>query len=170
MFRCRRSCTQAISTPQSSPESQQLHRCRYGHLTWEWAAGLRGYTHPLLFAAPFQLLAWLRLDTPASLPASAQVLQGVMAAAADVFVFRLARLLFGLQAARCRGPAWGWLPSATLCSLSTQRCRSLGTGIVKVRPCQLTAPATSQCSLLTPSPMQLARGWSLTIAVHLLLP
>ncbi len=29
--------------------------CRYGHLTWEWGAGIRSYLHPLLFAAPLQV-------------------------------------------------------------------------------------------------------------------
>ena len=76
-------------------------RRRYGHLTWEWAAGLRSYAHPLLFALPFQLLAWIGLDSPATLPASALVMQGALAAAADVFVFRLAKAQFGQQAARC---------------------------------------------------------------------
>lgn len=28
---------------------------RYGHLTWEWAAGIRGYVHVLPFAAVFQV-------------------------------------------------------------------------------------------------------------------
>jgi len=28
---------------------------RYGHKTWEWAAGLRGYLHPLLFAALYKV-------------------------------------------------------------------------------------------------------------------
>jgi len=76
-------------------------RRRYGHLTWEWAAGLRSYAHPLLFVLPFQLLGWLGLDSPATLPASALVMQGTLAAAADVFVFRLAKAQFGQQAARC---------------------------------------------------------------------
>ena len=76
-------------------------RRRYGHLTWEWAAGLRSYAHPLLFALPFQLLAWMGLDSPATLPASALVMQSALAAATDVSVFRLAKAQFGQQAARC---------------------------------------------------------------------
>lgn len=27
----------------------------YGHLTWEWGAGIRSYMHPLLFAAPLRV-------------------------------------------------------------------------------------------------------------------
>ncbi|EMS61805.1 GPI mannosyltransferase 3 [Triticum urartu] len=36
----------------------------YGHLTWEWKRGLRGYLHPLIFAALYKFLAFLHLDTP----------------------------------------------------------------------------------------------------------
>uniref|UniRef100_A0A0D9VB89 Mannosyltransferase n=1 Tax=Leersia perrieri TaxID=77586 RepID=A0A0D9VB89_9ORYZ len=36
----------------------------YGHLTWEWKRGLRGYLHPLIFAALYKILALLHLDTP----------------------------------------------------------------------------------------------------------
>ena len=28
---------------------------RYGHLTWEWAAGIRGFSHPLLFAVVYKV-------------------------------------------------------------------------------------------------------------------
>ena len=34
----------------------------YGYLTWEWLEGLRSYVYPLLFAAQYQILAWLHLD------------------------------------------------------------------------------------------------------------
>ncbi len=27
----------------------------YGHLTWEWAAGVRGYAHPAIFAALYKV-------------------------------------------------------------------------------------------------------------------
>ncbi|KAM0841785.1 hypothetical protein ACQ4PT_058791 [Festuca glaucescens] len=36
----------------------------YGHLIWEWKRGLRGYLHPLIFAALYKFLAFLHLDTP----------------------------------------------------------------------------------------------------------
>eukprot|EP00850_Spirogloea_muscicola_P025353 SM002824S10767 [mRNA] locus=s2824:12:1166:- [translate_table: standard] len=36
----------------------------YGELTWEWRAGLRGYAHPLVFAALYRILSALRVDTP----------------------------------------------------------------------------------------------------------
>lgn len=37
---------------------------RYGHLTWEWKKGIRSYSHPLLFALLYKVLAFLGLDIP----------------------------------------------------------------------------------------------------------
>jgi hypothetical protein len=39
----------------------------YGHLTWEWIEGIRGYTHPLLFTAVYWLLRIFGLDNGFSL-------------------------------------------------------------------------------------------------------
>ncbi|KAJ4836222.1 hypothetical protein Tsubulata_025597, partial [Turnera subulata] len=36
----------------------------YGHLTWEWKKGIRGYLHPLVFAVLYKVLALLGIDTP----------------------------------------------------------------------------------------------------------
>lgn len=38
---------------------------RYGHLTWEWwpSNALRGFLHPLLFAAVYRLLALAHWDS-----------------------------------------------------------------------------------------------------------
>ena len=36
----------------------------YGYLTWEWHAGIRGYSYPLLFAALYKILAVFNLDIP----------------------------------------------------------------------------------------------------------
>eukprot|EP00897_Mesotaenium_endlicherianum_P004687 jgi/Mesen1/4246/ME000022S03540 len=36
----------------------------YGYETWEWRAGLRGYLHPLVYAAPYKLLALCGSDSP----------------------------------------------------------------------------------------------------------
>jgi hypothetical protein len=47
----------------------------YGHYTWEWTAALRGYTHPLLFAAPYWMLRVAGLDTPTTLALVPRVLQ-----------------------------------------------------------------------------------------------
>lgn len=50
-------------------EEDRLHTnaCRYGYITWEWREAVRGYAHPLLFAALFKLLALSGLDSPAAL-------------------------------------------------------------------------------------------------------
>ncbi|KAJ2604865.1 hypothetical protein GGF44_006673 [Coemansia sp. RSA 1694] len=34
----------------------------YGFVTWEWRHALRGFAHPMLFAAVYALLRALRLD------------------------------------------------------------------------------------------------------------
>jgi phosphatidylinositol glycan class B len=81
----------------------------YGYLTWEWFAALRGWAHPLLFAALYRALAALRLDTPAALVLAPRLLQAACQAAGDVATFVLARRLFGARAAR----------GALLCALSS---------------------------------------------------
>lgn len=48
------------ATQQGSPGRS----CRYGHLTWEWASGLRSYAHPLLLTPGYALLKFLKEDTP----------------------------------------------------------------------------------------------------------
>ena len=48
---------QAAATAHLLGTSTRMHGRRYGHLTWEWGAGIRSYVHPLLFAAPLQVSA-----------------------------------------------------------------------------------------------------------------
>ncbi len=74
--------------------------CSYGHLTWEWAAGLRSYAHPTLFAMLYWALKWLRLDSSWAVKRGPLLLQAVAAAAADLYVYNLSELLFGSNAAR----------------------------------------------------------------------
>ncbi|KAK9824054.1 hypothetical protein WJX72_007382 [[Myrmecia] bisecta] len=82
----------------------------YGHLTWEWAAGLRGYAHPLLFAALYKALALLHLDSAWSVANAPRLLQAPLAACADVYVYSLTRELFGAAVARwalaCQVLSW----------------------------------------------------------------
>ena len=59
----------------------------YGHLTWEWAEGLRSYLHPLLFAVLYKTIAFLRIDTPLIVSLSPRLLQALFAAVADVHVY-----------------------------------------------------------------------------------
>lgn len=73
--------------------------CSYGHLTWEWAAGLRSYLHPLLFVPVYSTLKWSGIDTPYLIAKSPQLFQAVFAAGADLYVYKLALLLFGRQVA-----------------------------------------------------------------------
>jgi hypothetical protein len=35
----------------------------YGFMTWEWTVGIRGFLHPLVFAAVMKTLSWLGLDS-----------------------------------------------------------------------------------------------------------
>ncbi|KAA6418323.1 MAG: Alg9-like mannosyltransferase family, partial [Trebouxia sp. A1-2] len=72
----------------------------YGYKTWEWAAGLRGYLHPLLFAVLYKGLYFARVDTTWVIARSPQLLQASFAAITDIFVYNLAHLQFGQRAAR----------------------------------------------------------------------
>ena len=92
--------TTAAATATQLPTLPPLHPCAsYGHLTWEWAAGLRSYAHPLLFAAPYALLRLLRLDSAWALVRLPLLLQALAAAATDAYVAQLAGLLGGPQVA-----------------------------------------------------------------------
>ncbi len=75
----------------------------YGDLTWEWApeTQLRGYAHPLLFAALYKVLALLGLDSSnAAMVYAPRILQAVFAAACDCAVYRLACRWFDETAAQ----------------------------------------------------------------------
>ncbi|KAL6786043.1 hypothetical protein ACKKBG_A01165 [Auxenochlorella protothecoides x Auxenochlorella symbiontica] len=72
--------------------TEVAHRLVFGdgHLTWEWAVGLRPYLHPALFAAPYWLLAAARLDAAWAVVLSSHLVQAAIAALADVSVHALA--------------------------------------------------------------------------------
>jgi hypothetical protein len=74
---------------------------RYGHLTWEWIAGLRSVIHPALFAAPLYLLKLARIDSTTTISVAASLLQSTAAAATDNYVYLLTSKLYGLETARC---------------------------------------------------------------------
>ena len=67
----------------------------YGVLTWEWEHQLRGYTHVLPFAAGMQALKALRLDSPSAIAMLPRLMQGGLAAAGDVLLYRLTARYFG---------------------------------------------------------------------------
>jgi len=71
----------------------------YGYLTWEWHEGLRGFTFPVLFASVFQSLNSLGLDSRNAIIFAPRLLQAVLAAFGDFFVFKLSGKLFGRESA-----------------------------------------------------------------------
>eukprot|EP00887_Chlorella_sp_A99_P001564 scaffold8.g1564.t1 len=92
------------------PEVAHVMAFGYGHLTWEWAAGLRSYAHPSLFALPYALLRLLRVDVPWAVVQVPQLVQAAVAAATDQYVVKTAMLLFGSAAGRwplaCQLASW----------------------------------------------------------------
>ena len=67
----------------------------YGHLTWEWSHGLRGYLHPLkFFRNPYKIAQTIGLDSTAVTVWSPRIVQAVIAAAGDIHVYKLAHRWF----------------------------------------------------------------------------
>ncbi|CAM9832073.1 unnamed protein product [Ectocarpus sp. 13 AM-2016] len=83
------------------PEPAHLLAFGSGHLTWEWeqTARIRGFTHPLIFAAVYKALQILGLDTRWAVAHSPKLLEGVMAGVCDYCAFGLALRAFGAAAA-----------------------------------------------------------------------
>ncbi|XP_066272298.1 GPI mannosyltransferase 3-like [Branchiostoma lanceolatum] len=67
----------------------------YGYLTWEWQAGLRGFTYPLVFAALYKILAVFRLDSVTLLVLLPRLLQGLFTALCDLQLYKVTRKLHG---------------------------------------------------------------------------
>lgn len=72
----------------------------YGHLTWEWKKGIRSYLHPLLFALLYKVMGFLHLDTPWLMRKAPRVLQSVFASFADLYLYKLSRLIYDARVAR----------------------------------------------------------------------
>lgn len=115
-----------------------LENVRYGHLTWEWKKGIRSYLHPVIFAALYKVLAFLRLDTPWFMVLmflvhslfflyyhfqklqicchccylaqirSPRLLQSIFATICDLYVYKFSRVLFG-------GSVADWAVSFAIC-------------------------------------------------------
>ncbi len=66
----------------------------YGHLTWEWHRGLRGYAHVAIFAGVYKLAAVLGADTTFVIAWGPRVAQAAIAAVGDVYTHELARRWF----------------------------------------------------------------------------
>ncbi|XP_028429109.1 GPI alpha-1,2-mannosyltransferase 3 [Perca flavescens] len=65
----------------------------YGYLTWEWKAGLRGFTYPLFFAVIYKILYFVNYDSVHLLIWLPRIIQALFAAFADVKFFFLIRKL-----------------------------------------------------------------------------
>nr|XP_057945335.1 GPI mannosyltransferase 3 [Doryrhamphus excisus] len=87
----------------------------YGYLTWEWKAGIRGFTYPLFFAVIYKLLHLLNCDSVYILIWLPRVSQALLAACADVKFFFLIRTLENGQVAK-------WTFFCHLCSWFTWFC------------------------------------------------
>ncbi|KAL7750031.1 glycosylphosphatidylinositol anchor biosynthesis [Sorochytrium milnesiophthora] len=74
----------------------------HGYLTWEWRPNvqLRGFSHPLLFAGVYKLLQWLKLDHTGLLIGLPKMVQGLLAALADFWTYKLAHETLGYSTAR----------------------------------------------------------------------
>ncbi|XP_040535911.1 GPI mannosyltransferase 3 isoform X2 [Gallus gallus] len=72
----------------------------YGHLTWEWAHGLRGYPYPLLFACVYKALQLLGKDDVQLLIWVPRLVQAVLAAFADVKLYLLVKHLENAETAK----------------------------------------------------------------------
>ncbi|XP_031472395.1 GPI mannosyltransferase 3 isoform X2 [Phasianus colchicus] len=72
----------------------------YGHLTWEWAHGLRGYPYPLLFACIYRALQLLGEDDVRLLIWVPRLVQAVLAAFADVKLYLLVKHLENAETAK----------------------------------------------------------------------
>ncbi|XP_041794364.1 GPI mannosyltransferase 3 [Chelmon rostratus] len=65
----------------------------YGYLTWEWKAGIRGFSYPLLFAFIYKILHLINFDSVYLLIWLPRVIQALLAAFADEKFFFLIRTL-----------------------------------------------------------------------------
>lgn len=87
----------------------------YGYLTWEWKAGIRGYSYPLCFASIYRILHLLNCDSVYLLIWLPRILQALLAALADVKFYLLVRTLEEQDVAK-------WMFFCHLCSWFTWFC------------------------------------------------
>ncbi|EXB94916.1 GPI mannosyltransferase 3 [Morus notabilis] len=78
----------------------------YGHLTWEWKKGIRSYSHPLLFALLYKVLAFLGLDIPWFMIKAPRLFQSLFSAVGDLYLYKLSVLLFGNRVAKWALTNW----------------------------------------------------------------
>lgn len=80
-----------------SVEVAHLMAFDYGLKTWEWQddSRLRGYAHPFIFAALYKLLAFAGVDSRTCIAVAPRLLQSMFVSIYDLFVYKLARRIFG---------------------------------------------------------------------------
>ncbi|XP_029935468.1 GPI alpha-1,2-mannosyltransferase 3 isoform X2 [Myripristis murdjan] len=87
----------------------------YGYLTWEWKAGIRGYSYPLFFACIYKILHLINYDSVYLLIWLPRVIQALLAAFADVKFYLLIRTMESPDVAK-------WTFFCHLCSWFTWYC------------------------------------------------
>ncbi|XP_059570673.1 GPI mannosyltransferase 3 isoform X1 [Alligator mississippiensis] len=73
----------------------------YGHLTWEWEKGLRGYSYPLLFAGMYKILQLLAKDEVQLLIWVPRLVQALLSALADVKLYSFVKYTENAETAKC---------------------------------------------------------------------
>ena len=71
----------------------------YGHLTWEWREGIRGYVYPLLFAFMYKILDIFKLDFTILIIYLPRIIQAIFGAIGEFYIYKLAWLLYGARTA-----------------------------------------------------------------------
>ncbi|XP_029495112.1 GPI mannosyltransferase 3 isoform X1 [Oncorhynchus nerka] len=87
----------------------------YGYLTWEWTAGIRGFSYPLFFAAIYKILHFFTYDAVQLLVWLPRVVQALLSALADIKLYCLIQSLEHSDVAK-------WTYLCQLCSWFTWYC------------------------------------------------
>ncbi|XP_037116887.1 GPI mannosyltransferase 3-like [Syngnathus acus] len=89
----------------------------YGHLTWEWKEGIRGFTYPLFFAIIYKVLHWIHCDSVYIMIWLPRLLHALFTAFADFKFLFLVEELENQHVAK-------WTFFCHLCSWFTWYCCS----------------------------------------------
>ncbi len=95
-------CVQTYFTADEFYQGPEVsHRLVFGTgvLTWEWLEGIRGITHPLLFAAVYWLVHLLGFDTPWVVANAPKLVQASLGGLGDYFTWSLASYWFNIDVA-----------------------------------------------------------------------
>ncbi|XP_041715652.2 GPI mannosyltransferase 3-like isoform X4 [Coregonus clupeaformis] len=87
----------------------------YGYLTWEWTAGIRGFSYPLFFGAIYKILHFFTYDAVQLLVWLPRVVQALLSALADIKLYCLILSLEHSDVAK-------WTYLCQLCSWFTWYC------------------------------------------------